>query len=167
MKATSSRRQLIVFVLLGFAVLGGAMRLAAPDPSLARDVGTLLLVLWLPVVGNVVAFLIARLRRPPRAPVFEPAEFTPQLLVELTRQMAVTPPPPPDEHICTLVIGNEGFTARLPVPVAQWLASGELQVPVQFVRPALALGRFPVDARFKVLVGRSLAGTGRVVQPAI
>ena len=54
MKATSSRRKLIVIVLLALALVGAGMRQWAPNPSLMRDVGTLLLVLWLPVIGNVI-----------------------------------------------------------------------------------------------------------------
>ena len=63
MKATSSRRKLIVIVLLALALVGAGMRYWAPNPSVTRDIGTLLLVLWLPVIGNVVAFVINRVTR--------------------------------------------------------------------------------------------------------
>ena len=63
MKATSSRRKLIVIVLLALALVGAGMRHWAPNPSVMRDMGTLLLVLWLPVIGNVVAFVINRVTR--------------------------------------------------------------------------------------------------------
>jgi hypothetical protein len=44
----SGRRQVVMCVLLGLAAAGAAIRHWADNPSLARDIGTLLLVLWLP-----------------------------------------------------------------------------------------------------------------------
>lgn len=172
MKATSSRRQLIVFVLLGLALLGAAMRQWADRPSLARDIGTLLLVLWLPIIGNVVAFVITRVqsaRRARRTTGFAPhAVFTPHLLVEVTPldpRTSAVPVLSTDERSCTLVVGNEGFTARATVPLAQWLAGGEAQsVALQLLRPALALPRLPAGAEFRVLAGRSVVGSGRVLE---
>lgn len=168
MKATSSRRQLIVFVLLGLAVLGAAMRQWADDPSVTRDLGTLLLVLWLPVIGNVVAFVIRRLRTPGPRPAFEDgAVFTGQLWVELTPLAGAVPGLSPHEHGCTLAIGAEGFTGRLPLPLAQWLAAGVPQaLPLQFGRPELALPRFPADTVFRVMWGPAVVGTGRVLPQA-
>ncbi|MES2633543.1 MAG: hypothetical protein V4669_11260 [Pseudomonadota bacterium] len=58
---TSSRRQIVMGVLLLLAVIGAAVRYWAPNPSTARDVGTLMLVLWLPAVGNLVAFAISKM----------------------------------------------------------------------------------------------------------
>ena len=46
---------MIVFVLLILALAGAAIRQWADNPSITRDIGTLLLVLWLPIIGNVVA----------------------------------------------------------------------------------------------------------------
>ena len=43
---TSSRREIITAVLLLLALGGGLVRWLAPQPSLARDIGSLLLVLW-------------------------------------------------------------------------------------------------------------------------
>jgi hypothetical protein len=57
---TSSRRQIVMAALIALALVGAAMRYWAADPSLARQIGTLLLVLWLPAVGNLVAFVSAR-----------------------------------------------------------------------------------------------------------
>ncbi|MES2785777.1 MAG: hypothetical protein V4684_09960 [Pseudomonadota bacterium] len=59
---TSARRQIVMGVLLVLALIGAAVRFWAPDPSAARDVGTLLLVLWLPAVGNLVAFAIGKVQ---------------------------------------------------------------------------------------------------------
>lgn len=171
MKATSSRRKLIVIVLLGLALVGASMRHWAPDPSLARDIGTLLLVLWLPIIGNVIAFLVNRFRvhrRPSMA--FEPNRaFAAHLLAELTPAgtfvAAAASPLAANERCCILVIGSEGFTARLPMPLAHWLASGRTQaVELEFLRPALAGPRFAAGAAFRVLVGPALAGEGRVIR---
>lgn len=167
MKATSFRRQLIVASLLGLAIVGAAMRAWADNPSVARDIGTLLLVLWLPAVGNIVAFAIRRARqaRVPR-PAFDPAAgFESHLLVELTRVGPATPVAGGADGLCTLVVGNEGFTARLAVPVAQWLAGPQpATMQVQLLRPPIALPRLPVAAAFKIAAGANAVGTGRVLQ---
>jgi hypothetical protein len=55
---TSARRQIIMATLLGLAIVGAAMRYWAPNPSATRDIGTLMLVLWLPAVGNLVSFVV-------------------------------------------------------------------------------------------------------------
>ena len=60
---TSSRRQIVMATLLGLAIVGGAMRYWAPNPSTARDIGTLLLVMWLPAVGNLISFVVREWHR--------------------------------------------------------------------------------------------------------
>ena len=60
---TSSRRQIVMVTLLVLAIVGGAVRYWAPNPSTARDIGTLLLVMWLPAVGNLVSFVIREWHR--------------------------------------------------------------------------------------------------------
>ena len=55
---TSFRRQVVMATLLVLAIVGGVMRYWAPNPSTARDIGTLLLVMWLPAVGNLVSFVV-------------------------------------------------------------------------------------------------------------
>ena len=164
MKATPFRRQLIVAVLLALAIVGAGMRYWADNPSLARDVGTLLLVLWLPAVGNVLAFAIRRWRaaHPPRPPFDPAAPFESHLLVEL---VGVGPAAAGmDAGLCTLVVGTEGFTARL-APLAGWLAGPQPAVlHVELLRPALALTRLPAGAVFSVLAGTRALGTGRVLE---
>ena len=172
MKATSSRRQLIVFVLLGLALAGAGTRHWADNPSLARDIGTLLLVLWLPVIGNVVAFVITRVQRARRtgpAAGFAPdTAFLPHLLAEVTAVDAGASMRPAfwtDERNCTLVVGHEGFTARAATPLAQWLGGAQAQtVALQLLRPALALRRLPAGTEFRVMVEGSVVGSGRVLQ---
>ena len=166
MKATPQRRQVIVAVLLALAIVGAGMRAWADNPSLARDIGTLLLVLWLPAVGNIVAFGIRRWRaaHPPRPPFDPAAPFQSHLLVELAR-VGPASAGATDASLCTLVVGSEGFTARLAQPLAQWLAGPQPAVlQVQLLRPALALARLPAGAVFSVLAGTRALGTGRVLE---
>lgn len=166
MKATSQRRQIMVAVLLALAIVGAGLRWWADNPSLARDIGTLLLVLWLPAVGNIVAFAIGRWRtaHPPRPPFDPLAPFQGHLLVELAR-VGPAAHSAVDAGLCTLVVGSEGFTARLPQPLAQWLDGPQPAVlQVQLLRPALALPRLPAGAPFSVLAGARAVGTGRVLE---
>lgn len=170
MKATSSRRKLIVIVLLGLALVGGGVRYWAPNPSLARDMGTLLLVLWLPIIGNVVAFFVNRFRaRRHPSLTFEPGRpFAPHLLAQLTPVATAQRAGAPllgANVCCTLVIAAEGFTARLAIPLADWLASGHTQaLELEFLRPTLAVPRFPPGTSFKVVAGSAVAGDGLVVR---
>ena len=166
----SSRRQIITVVLLVLALIGGVVRGFAPQPSMARDVGTLLMVLWLPIVGNIIGWLMQRVRAPKHqlqgfaaGTVFEP-----HARIELTLLAAETPrlgrPIRAGYFIGALVVGSEGFTTRLAVP-----SDGEPvpEVPctldVQFLRPELALAQLTAGTRFALLSGRTLLGTGSVL----
>jgi TRAP-type C4-dicarboxylate transport system permease small subunit len=60
---TSYRRQIVMATMLGLALVGGAMRYWAPNPSVTRDIGTLMLVLWLPAVGNLVSFVVRQFHK--------------------------------------------------------------------------------------------------------
>ena len=167
----SSRRQIITVVLLVFAVIGGLMRWLAPQPSLARDMGSLLLVLWLPIIGNIIAWLVARAAKPKQAqPGFAAgSDFVASARMSLTLLAADVPaasrPIRAGLFPCMLVLGNEAFSARLFVP------SGAEPVPevtqtleVQFLRPELASVKLPVGTEFQLLEGRTLLGSGRVVE---
>ncbi len=167
MKATSPRRQLIVAVLLTLATAGAALRHWAPDPSTLRDVGTLLLVMWLPAVGNIVAFAVGRYRQAAYARRhFAPERvFAGHVEVDLVAAplASSTPALVPLQTVCTLVLGTEGFTARLAMPVALWLTSGQpVATELEFLRPALGLPRFGVGTSFTVLAGSAVLGQGHV-----
>lgn len=165
MKVTSHRRQLIVVVLLVLAVAGAALRAWAPQPSLARDVGTLLLVLWLPIVGNIIAFVIARVSQRRRRHAFAPERpFTPHLLAELNAEPGQVRLKA-DDRRCTLVLGNEGFTARLAGPLGTWLTGPQPHpFEIELLRPDLALARFTPGAAFEVYAAPGLVGRGRVLE---
>ena len=161
--ATAARRKLIVALLLVLALLGAAIRLLAPVPSTLRDVGSLMLVLWVPVIGNVIAFLVRQIQIR-RSPFGRP--FAADLLVEIT-PLAPAPPlaPPLDGDRCTLVVGTEGFSVRLSQPLVGWLAAGQLiRVQAQFLKPQMALPLLPQDTPFRVVAQDRLVGQGRVLQ---
>ena len=82
----STRRQIITVVMLVLALIGGLVRWFAPQPSLARDLGSVLMVLWLPIVGNIIAWLIQRAKTPKHVPQGFTAGtvFEPHAQVELT-----------------------------------------------------------------------------------
>ena len=152
-------------VLLLLAVVGGAIRHWADNPSLLRDIGTLMLVLWLPAVGNLVAFAIRHIPRPapPSLEFAGGSAFSPHLLAEITPVTGIAPPASVLEERCTLLLGQAGFTARLASPLAQWLAAGRQQtLELELLRPALALPQLPPGTAFDLLAGNSVVGHGRV-----
>ena len=163
----SRRRQLVMAVLLGLAMLGAAMRYWADNPSLVRDAGTLLLVLWLPAVGNLVAFVIRKLPRRARRPSSFAAgtPFTRHLTAEVTPLTHTVPGLGPLEQSCTVILGKEGFTARSGLPLAQWLAGGAVQ-PMDFelLRPSAGSQRLRPGAAFHVVVGVMAVAKGRVIE---
>jgi hypothetical protein len=164
-KAASSRRQLIVFILLGLALVGGAMRLWTPRPSVAHDIGNLLLVLWVPVIGNVVAWLVrrARMKMQPVRGFVPGSAFTPDLQAELAALPDAAGAAGQDTF--TLVVGTDGFTARLPAPMPEWAGSPQARtVEFQLLRPALAIPRLKAAGTFAVLVGETVVANGRVLK---
>ncbi|MET3497493.1 hypothetical protein [Variovorax boronicumulans] len=169
------RRQLIVFILLCVAIAGAVVRHYAERGSTTRDIATLLMVLWVPIIGNVIAWLIGKLPR--RAPPPEPASFdgresfTPHLQVELTLRPAALPvhdvPLSAGEYRCALVVDKEGFSARWIVPPGEALERGKPHaLAIEFLTPELARPRFAPGADFRVLVDDLFVADGRVLSPA-
>ncbi|MEP6722143.1 MAG: hypothetical protein ABJA77_11890, partial [Variovorax sp.] len=152
----------------------------APPASMLRDIGTLLMLLWLPVIGNIVAWLVAKVRRPASpglsgqvgqlpAVFGAPGTFSPHALVELTLREAKLPiedtPIAAGEHHCALVVGNDGFTARWFVRPDDAVRRGKAHaLQVEFLTPAVALPRFQRDVTFRMLVGGAFIGDGRVLE---
>ncbi|WP_066271205.1 hypothetical protein [Hydrogenophaga palleronii] len=167
---TSSRRQLITVVMLVLALAGGLLRWFAPDPSGARDLGSLLMVLWLPIVGNIIGWLLQRAKTPKHLPPgFAPGTvFEPHARIELTLLAADTPrqsrPIRAGFFDGALVVGTEGFTTRLAVPHdAEPVPEVPCTLDVQFLRPELALAQLTPGTQFALLSGRSLLGKGYVL----
>ena len=169
----SSRRETITAILLLFAVGGGLLRWLAPQPSLARDMGSLLLVLWLPIIGNIIAWLVARAHKPQNAPPgFAPdSPFTPSAQITLTLLAAEVPaqsrPIRAGLFNCMVVVGHEAFSARLRVPPdAEPVPEVAQPLEVEFLRPEVALPKLKPGTDFTLLSGRTLLGRGQVQQLA-
>lgn len=174
------RRKVIVIVLLCVAVGGAVVRHYATPGTTTRDIATLLMVLWVPIIGNVIAWLVSkRPRRAPRAataavapPSFDTAgAFTPHARVELVFRKPGLPsqdvPIAPGEYRCALVVDKEGFSARWVVPAGEPLERGKSAVlDVEFLSPAVARPRLPPGASFRVLIGEAFIADGRVLQAA-
>ena len=168
-KATPFQRKLIVYILLVLAVTGAAIRLWAPNPSALRDIGTLLLVLWLPVIGNVVGFFGRKIPLPVPKLAFDAGSvFTAQLRIAFTPAVPQPPRAPAQDglpELFTLVIGREGFNARPAGAVGEWLArEGTQEIELEFLHPPRALHRFPVGTEFKLLVDTAAVGRGKVLE---
>ena len=176
MSTIQSRRKLIVIILLCVAITGALVRHYAERGSTTRDIGTLLMVLWVPIIGNVIAWLIGkRPRRAPRPVTDAPPSFdtlgtfTPHALVELTFRKPAIPsqdvPVAPGEYRCALVLDKEGFSARWVVPPGDALERGlPASLAIEFLSPALARPRFPEGTAFRVLIGDSFIADGRVLR---
>lgn len=169
---TPARRRIVMAVLLALAAAGAVIRYVAPDPSVLRDVGTLLLVLWLPAVGNLIAWLI---RKMPRKPSPVPGFVAGSTFTEHLRAQAdVLPLPPeliaglqPHDAQCTLVLGHQGFTARLPAPGLQVLTvPGPRVLGLELLRPSAALPALPEGTVFHLLIGRTAAAKCSVLPHA-
>jgi hypothetical protein len=169
------RRKVIVAVLLCVAVGGAIVRHYATPGTTTRDIATLLMVLWVPIIGNVIAWLIGkRPRRAPRSPAAAPpgfdtaAAFAPHARVELVFRKPALPsqdvPIAPGEYLCALVLDKEGFSARWIVPPGESLERGKPAVlDIEYLSPALAQPRLPQGTAFRVLVGDSFVADGRVL----
>ena len=153
-----SRRRLIVVILLALAVVGAVMRQFTDRASLSHDIGTLLLVLWVPAVGNIIGYLRTRFARRPAIAGFAPqAEFVAECVADVRFDAAT--PDLAQPLACTLLQGSEGFTARLRSVTT---GGADDAVELQFLVPAVALPRFAPGAAFRVVFGRTVVGEGRV-----
>lgn len=158
-------------LLLLLAVAGGVIRHFAENPSTLRDIGTLMLVLWLPAVGNLIGYLIRKIpRRAPQANDFAPGSvFTPHLEVRLqaldaTRELldAIAP----GERRCIVLVGTHAFRARLSVPLEEMIATpGDKMLALELLRPALGLAALPPGSEFHLLAGNTAVAKGQVPGP--
>jgi hypothetical protein len=168
MSTISSRRFFIVVVLLVTAVAGSLVRSLSAPQSTPYDVGTLLMVMWVPVVGHVVGFLARKLRPKALAPLsFSSAmPYVPQIVVALELRSAHDldlPKREQDGRIhCLFIAGTEGFSVRVSL-LAIPMASGALGAEAQFLVPSAALPKFPIGCTFRLMQGSSAIGTGQVV----
>lgn len=165
---TPFRRRLAMAAMLGLAVAGAVIRGFAPEPSAWRDLGTMLLVLWLPAVGNLIAYLVRKIpRRAPPVTEFAPGSvFTPHLQARvdaLGMPGELLAALDPADRRCTLIVGRRGFTARLAAPVVQALAAaGEQALAMELLHPGVALPQLAPGTDFHLLVGTTAVARGRV-----
>jgi hypothetical protein len=164
---TPLRRRLVMAALLGLATAGGVIRHYAENPSTLRDVGTLLLVLWLPAVGNLIAFLVRQIPRaaPPPTDFAAGSAFAPHLRVRLE---PVALPPGQREAMdlrgsrCTVLVGRAAFTARLAQPLADALDAPQ-ELPMELLMPAVAERHLVPGTDFHLLVGATAVAKGQVI----
>lgn len=166
--ATPAGRRLAMAVLLLLAVCGAVIRVYADNPSTLRDIGTLLLVLWLPAIGNLVAWLVRKIpRRAPAAAADFQAVFTPHLRAQM--QPTETPPGflasiDPSLRRCTLISRSQGFTARVSQPITEIVSSSSPHpVALELLRPQVALQHLTPGTSFHLLVGTTAVLKGEVV----
>ena len=166
MSAKTSRRVIIVVGFLVVAVAGALLRSFSAPKSTAYYVGTLFMVMWVPIVGNIIAYLVNRFRRVAPAPPRFSVPFVPHVVVELKLQSTPDSDLPRQEQDgtvhCLFIVGTEGFSVRVSLLDGQ-AAGGALGAEAQFLVPAAALARFPVGTAFQLVQGRSSLGTGQVV----
>ena len=71
----------------------------------------------------------------------------------------------PLQQSCTVLLGNEGFTARSALPLAQWLAGGHVQaMDFELLRPAAGSQKLGPGVAFHVVVGVVAVAKGRVTE---
>ena len=169
----SSRRQLITALLLAFALLGGLMRWLTPASSMAHTLGTLLMVLWLPIVGNIIGWLIQRAKTPRQLPPgFAPdSPFEAHARIRLQLLAPDTPrqsrPLREGLFVGALAVGSQAFSTRLRVPPGgEPMPEQACTLEVQFLRPELALAQLTPGTRFALLSGRQVLGSGEVLNGA-
>ena len=157
--------------LLLLAVAGGFIRHFADNPSTLRDVGTLMLVLWLPAVGNLIAYLVRKIPRPAaQVNDFAPgAPFTPHLqarLEALDVPGGSLPALARGERRCIVLVGTQAFRARLAVPVAEAIGTpGDKTLALELLRPEIGLAQLPPGSEFHLLAGTTAVAKGRVQGP--
>jgi hypothetical protein len=172
MTPIQTKRQHMALFLLGLAVVAGVVRHFSEPGTTLRYLSTVLMLLWLPVIGSIVGWCYGKLQRPPPPPpkTFAPGQaFAPHVLVEFTLRPPSIPaediPVPPGEHRFVLVVDNQGFQTRWQMPGDDIFRRGETRtLPVELLTPHKAMPHLPVDASFRMLVGDAFIGDGRVVQ---
>jgi hypothetical protein len=160
----ASRRFLISVALLVAAVAGALLRGFSSPGSTPYHLGTLLMVMWLPTVGNIIAFLAKRFR--PKAPAESPMlsmPFVPQMAVRLSLRTEQLLKRERDGKIhCLLILGTEGFSVRIS-PIESGAAVEGKDAELQFLAPETALPKFSDGSTFKLMQGVSFVGTGQVL----
>ncbi len=166
MSLFSSRRVLIVAIMLVVAVGGALLRHFSVPQSTSYYVGTMLMVMWVPIVGNIIAFVVRKIPLPTRKAEAPPVPVSddPHVVVDIRLSPGHTlQPGDRGEVACLFVIGTEGYSVRIPGPQdGTDLRAESLTSPAQFLSPAAALPKFPIGTRFRLVQGQTAVGTGHV-----
>ncbi len=168
MSTISSRRFFIVVALVVTAVAGALLRSFSAPQSTTYYLGTLLMVMWVPTVGNIISFLAKKLRPSvPAPPTFSSSlPFVPQVVVELKLHSEQKPELPKREQDgrihCLFVTGLEGFSVRVSL-LESHMVGEALGAEAQFLVPRAALPNFPVGSSFQLMQGGFAFGTGQVL----
>jgi hypothetical protein len=164
MRPTPPRRKLIAILLLLTGLVGAAMRWIYAAPSLAHDIGTLLMVMWVPAVGNIIGYLINHWGpRTPLPPSFGAEQpFVTHAVVELTLDQAPHRAQPGERLV--LLVGQEAFSARCVGAAGEADPAAAAPCELQFLVPEAALPCFAAHTPFQVLDGHAIVGKGRVLE---
>lgn len=171
MKITKAGRALGIALLAVAALTGAGIRSSADPTTTLHALGTLMMVMWIPIASFVVLWF-AKKRRPivtvPQSFVAG-SPFVQHGLVQMAMSRQAKDPmrAARGEFHFIALLGSEGFTARVlvadgPAPSPE----AERRFPVQFLVPGTALPRLPAGTEFHVLVGREVVGRGRVLDAA-
>lgn len=171
MKVTKTGRVLGIALLATAALAGAGIRSFADPTTTLHALGTLMMVMWIPIASFVVLWF-AKKRRPivavPQSFV-SGSPFVRHGLVQMVMFDQAKDPPrgARGEFHFIALLGTEGFTARVlledgPASVPE----AERRFPVQFLAPGAALPRLPAGTEFQVLVGREVVGRGNVLNAA-
>jgi hypothetical protein len=165
MRSIAFRRRLIAVLLLCTGFVGAVMRWLTDPHSAAHTMGTMLMVMWVPAVGNMIGFVLNKWRAsrfvPPAFGVDAP--FVPHARVELTLDTALAGARDAHLHL-VLLVGTEMFSARCLLRDNTALAAGvPVTLDLQFLAPAAAMPRLARHIVFRVLQGTSVVGQGQVL----
>ena len=170
-----SRKKLVAYVFTFLAALGLGMYLLLPPESELRVVGLIVLIFWLPMALRYLSRL-AKERATAMLPRASPPTFGPRE-VHATLEATLTVTVGTDlmrvdvdndilDLRCLLALGTDGFSARLwraDKITGPWPGEEKLILNAQFLIPARALPRFPVDTIAQVLLRDTVIGTVRVL----
>lgn len=168
MSTISSRRFLIVVALLVTAVAGALLRSFSAPESTPYYLGTLLMVMWVPVVGNVISFLARRFKPSASAPptFSSSVPFVAHMVVELELHLCPECELPRQEEDgrihCLFITGTEGFSVRVAL-LDSHIVGEAMCAEAQFLFPAAALRKFAVGSSFQLARDGFGFGTGRVL----
>ncbi len=174
MRDPSPRRRRLFLFFAALALAGTFIRWLAPAQSELSRFGAMLLILWIPVASHFIFYVLKR--RSARAARIEELVADTGFQAEIVAEVTFAWPPrndgrhpiPGREYPSIFAIGAEGFSARFVVPVGVPNAPEAAQrVEAEFLVPAVALPRFTVGTRFKVLEGRDYRGEGCVLEVTV